>query len=98
MADLRAAVEELKDELTSGRLKIAALPATLGPVVAGRLTVATGRTSVRYLDLATRRTMEVAPVDSRVDLGLALSPDGKHLLFTKIDHLGADLMLVEQFR
>ena len=34
---------------------------------------------------------------SIVDLGLALSPDGKHLLFTKIDYLGADLMLIEQF-
>jgi Serine/threonine protein kinase len=35
---------------------------------------------------------------SIVDLGLALSPDGKHLLFTTIDNLGADLMLIEQFR
>lgn len=57
-----------------------------------------GRTSVRYLDLASRQTREIAPIDSRVDLGLTLSPDGKHLLFTKIDYVGADLMLVEKFR
>jgi hypothetical protein len=37
-------------------------------------------------------------IDAPPDLGLALSPDGKYLLFTKIDYLGADLMLVENFR
>ena len=37
-------------------------------------------------------------MDASADLGLAVSPDGKYLLFTKIDYLGADLMLVENFR
>ena len=53
---------------------------------------------VRYLDLATKRVTDLLRMDAPVDLGLAVSPDGKYLLFTKIDYLGADLMLVENFR
>ena len=33
-----------------------------------------------------------------VDLGLALSPDGRYLLFAQNDLSGSDLMLVENFR
>jgi Tol biopolymer transport system component len=54
--------------------------------------------TVRYFDFATKKTTDIMPVDARLDLGLAVSPDGKYLLFTKIDYLGADLMLVEKFR
>jgi eukaryotic-like serine/threonine-protein kinase len=54
--------------------------------------------TVRFLDLTTGKTSDIAPVDRRVDLGLAVSPDGRYVLFTKIDYLGADLMLVENFR
>jgi serine/threonine protein kinase/Tol biopolymer transport system component len=54
--------------------------------------------TVRFRDLASGRTSDIAPIDRRVDLGLAVSPDGRYLLFTKIDYLGADLMLVEKFR
>ena len=53
---------------------------------------------VRFLDLATKRVTDLLRMDAPVDLGLAVSPDGKYLLFTKIDYLGADLMLVENFR
>jgi Tol biopolymer transport system component/tRNA A-37 threonylcarbamoyl transferase component Bud32 len=56
------------------------------------------RGSVQYFDFATRRHTEIATMDAPADLGVAISPDGKYLLFTKIDHLGADLMLVEKFR
>ena len=33
-----------------------------------------------------------------VDLGLAVSPDGRYLLFAQNDFSGSDLMLVENFR
>jgi hypothetical protein len=56
------------------------------------------RGKVYYFDFSTRRHSDIAALDAPVDLGMALSPDGKYLLFTKIDHLGADLMLVEKFR
>ena len=53
---------------------------------------------LRYLDLATRKVADVIAIDAPPDLGLALSPDGKYLLFTKVDVVGADLMLVENFK
>jgi hypothetical protein len=33
-----------------------------------------------------------------VDLGLAVSPDGRYLLFAQSDFYGSDLMLVENFK
>jgi Tol biopolymer transport system component len=53
---------------------------------------------LRKLDLATRRTKDLLVLDKLPDLGLAMSPDSRYLLFCKIDYAGADLMLVENFR
>jgi hypothetical protein len=32
------------------------------------------------------------------DLGLAVSPDGRYVIWSQIDSIGSDLMLVEKFR
>jgi hypothetical protein len=37
-------------------------------------------------------------LDKGADLGLSVSPDGRYLLFSKLDYSGGDLMLVENFR
>jgi WD40 repeat protein len=60
--------------------------------------VSDGTSSVRFLDFATRAVKDIVPIDKPADLGLAVSPDGRQLLFTKIDYAGTDLMLVENFR
>ena len=54
--------------------------------------------SIRFLDLATGANTEILKIDKPVDLGLAISPDGLNLLFTQVDYVGEDLMLVENFR
>jgi Tol biopolymer transport system component len=54
--------------------------------------------SVRFRDAKTGATNEILKVTKPVDLGLALSPDGRTLLFTQVDYSGQDLMLVENFR
>src|SRR5262249_46029079 len=54
--------------------------------------------SVRYLDFATGRQTSIYKSDRSLDLGLAVSPDHKKLLFAQIDFAGRDLMLVEGFR
>jgi Tol biopolymer transport system component len=54
--------------------------------------------SIRFLNLTTKATTELLKIDKPVDLGLAISPDGSTLLFTQIDYIGQDLMLVENFR
>jgi serine/threonine protein kinase len=55
-------------------------------------------TSIRFLNFASGATTEILKIDRQVDLGLAISPDGHNLLFTQIDYVGQDLMLVENFK
>jgi serine/threonine protein kinase len=59
---------------------------------------ADGTSSVRFFDFATGSLKDVVAIDKPADLGLAVSPDNRSLLFTKIDYAGTDLMLVENFR
>jgi hypothetical protein len=54
--------------------------------------------SVQFFDLATRTVRSVAATGERVEVELTVSPDGKSLLYTQVDQIGSDLMLVENFR
>ena len=51
-----------------------------------------------FLDLATRQTRLVADVKLPLQLGLTVSPDGSSVLYSQIDQIVEDLMLVEDFR
>ena len=53
---------------------------------------------LKKLDSATRKVTSLYTLNKRVDLGLALSPDGRYLLFAQLDYVGSDLMAVENFR
>jgi Tol biopolymer transport system component/tRNA A-37 threonylcarbamoyl transferase component Bud32 len=53
---------------------------------------------IRFLNPVSGVSREIIPIDKPVDLGLAVSPDGKYLLFTQVDYAGQDLMLVENFK
>jgi Tol biopolymer transport system component/DNA-binding winged helix-turn-helix (wHTH) protein len=57
----------------------------------------TGET-IRRFRLATREDTRVAGLAKTGYYGLALSPDGRYLLYSQIDQQGSDLMLVERFR
>jgi Tol biopolymer transport system component len=57
-----------------------------------------GTSSIEVLNLVTRGITRVAKIDKPVDLGLALSPDGRDLAWAQLDYVGGDLMLVENFR
>ena len=56
------------------------------------------RATLKRIDLPTGRVTSLLTIDRPPDLGLALSPDSRYLLFTKVDYSGSDLMLVENFR
>ena len=45
-----------------------------------------------------RSITKVAGVENPSSYGLSLSPDGRHLLYTKFTGIGSDLILVENFR
>ena len=54
--------------------------------------------TIEYLEFATGKVTTLHTLIKPIDLGLALSPDGRYLLFAQNDFTGSDLMLVEHFR
>ena len=54
--------------------------------------------SLRFFDLATGTNHQILHIDKPLDLGLAVSPDGRYLLFAQMDYAGQDLMIVENFK
>jgi eukaryotic-like serine/threonine-protein kinase len=57
-----------------------------------------GSSEVQYLNFSTGAVSDIAKIEGTVDLGLAVSPDRKSLLFAQADYRGSNLMLVEGFR
>jgi eukaryotic-like serine/threonine-protein kinase len=55
-------------------------------------------TRLQYFDFATQRSTLIASNLGEVSAGLTASPDGRTILFTRIDSAADDLMLVENFR
>ena len=55
-------------------------------------------TRLQYYDFGTRRSTTVAPNLGNVGLGLTASPDGRTILYSRIDSSVDDLMLVENYR
>jgi Tol biopolymer transport system component len=61
----------------------------------------TPRPMIEFFNLATRRTTLIAPVEKDLQLvypSMAISADGKSLLYVQVDSLESDIMLVENFR
>jgi hypothetical protein len=56
------------------------------------------RARLRFLDFASAKSRIVADLGERVRLGLGVSPDGRTILFTRLDNPSSDLMMVENFR
>jgi Tol biopolymer transport system component len=59
------------------------------------------RPGIHFLDFASGRTKRVADIPGRPEIwggGLALSPDGRSLLFSQLDEIASDIMLIEGFR
>jgi Tol biopolymer transport system component len=57
-----------------------------------------GETRLRYFDFTTRRSTTVAQNLGAVDLALTVAPDGRTILFPRLDSSVNDLMLVKGFR
>jgi hypothetical protein len=59
------------------------------------------RSVVNYFSFSTGATTSIATLENPINRGppgLTVSSDGRWLLYTRIDHIGSDLMLLENFR
>ena len=57
-----------------------------------------GNASIRFPRFETGKITTVKDLDRPVHTNLSASPDGRSLLYTRIDREGSDVMLVENFR
>jgi Tol biopolymer transport system component len=58
-----------------------------------------GRSEICLYEFANGKTREILALDLRYDYaGVAVSPDGRTILYSQSDQAGSDLMLVENFR
>ena len=57
--------------------------------------------AIEFFSFATRKVTKVATPEREPNLynpGLSVSPDGRWILYTQIDTVSSDIMLVENFR
>jgi dipeptidyl aminopeptidase/acylaminoacyl peptidase len=57
-----------------------------------------GETRLQYFDFAKRKSTTLARDLGKVDLPLSVSPDGRTILYTRLEKSVDDLVLVENFR
>lgn len=53
---------------------------------------------IRFFSLRTGVTTTLASIKAPVDEGLSVSPDRRHILYSELDQISQDLMLVKNFR
>jgi Tol biopolymer transport system component len=57
-----------------------------------------GRYFIQFLDFKTAKIATLVPLSGAVSEGLAISPDGRTLLYSQIDERRSDLMMIRGFR
>jgi serine/threonine protein kinase/WD40 repeat protein len=56
------------------------------------------RAQLRFFDFASSKSSVLAELGQHVRIGLAASPDGRTIIFSRLDNPTSDLMMVENFR
>jgi Tol biopolymer transport system component/DNA-binding winged helix-turn-helix (wHTH) protein len=54
--------------------------------------------SIRYFDFRAKRVRQIFESDKRFWYGLSVSPDGRYILYSKVDEENQDIMLADKFR
>ncbi len=55
------------------------------------------KATIKFFRFTTQELTDIAPLE-RTSWGLAVSPDGRRLLYAQFDQRGSDILLVEQYR
>jgi Tol biopolymer transport system component len=53
--------------------------------------------TMRYFDLATRKISDVFTLDKDFDDGISVSPDGRYILYSQVDEVNADIMVMDKY-
>ena len=67
-------------------------------IVDGVVYVGSASGELHAVDFASGKVQIVHRFDAPVMWGLAASPDGRSVLYTRMDHSGSDLKILENFR
>jgi Tol biopolymer transport system component len=59
---------------------------------------AAGHYSIQFFDFATKGVRSISTIEREPGAYLSVSTDGRWILYSQIDQIGSDLMLVENFR
>ena len=54
--------------------------------------------SLRYFDFSTRQIRPIFELDKDFESGLSISPDGRWILYSQVNDVNGDIMLVDHFR
>jgi hypothetical protein len=57
-----------------------------------------GKEHLVFFRFSDQQMITLAEIPRPVDLGLAVSPDERTILYAQIDHVSSELMLVDKFR
>jgi Tol biopolymer transport system component/serine/threonine protein kinase len=57
-----------------------------------------GRYSIQFFNFETKKIRSIATIQTPISEYLSVSPDGRWILYSQMDQVGSDLMLVENFR
>jgi hypothetical protein len=57
-----------------------------------------GRHSIQFFNFTTKKIRPISTIESAIAAYLSVSPDGRWILYSQMDQVGSDLMLVENFR
>ena len=100
----RAACGECRsEEVKRPRCSTPSIARAIGPLGSRASTSSrspTNRASsdIRFYEFATGKTRKILTIERDISDYIAVSPDGRTILYTQMDEAGSDLMLVENFR
>jgi Tol biopolymer transport system component len=57
-----------------------------------------GHSDIRLYEFSTGKIGKIVTIERKPDWDISVSPDGRTILYSQVDAVGSDLMLVENFR